>query len=56
MDVLQDLATRSTRFEDLEGDSQWKHVIRCGPCYLEFLDLREAFRLGGEAKVHHEST
>ena len=56
MDALRGLATRSTRFEDLEEDSQWKHVIRCGPCYLEFLDLRDASRLGGEAKVHHEST
>ena len=56
MDVLRDLASRSTQLEDLEEDSSWKHVIRCGPCYREFLDLREACRLGGEAKVHHEAT
>jgi hypothetical protein len=55
MDALRGLATRSTRFEDLEEDSQWKHVIRCAPCYREFLDLRESCRLGDEAKVHHES-
>jgi hypothetical protein len=55
MDVLRDLASRSTQFEDLEEDSAWKHVIRCGPCYREFLGLREAGRLGDHAKVHRES-
>lgn len=55
MDILRGLATRSTRFEDLEEDSQWKHVIRCAPCHREFLDLRESCRLGDQAKVLHES-
>ena len=56
MGVLRDLASRSTEFEDLEEDSRWKHVIRCGPCYREFLDLREVCRLGSEAKVRQEAT
>jgi hypothetical protein len=54
-DVLRDLAVRSTQLEDLEEDSQWSHVIHCGPCYREFLDLRESCRLGDEAKVQRES-
>jgi hypothetical protein len=55
VDVLRDLASRSAQLMDLEEDSTWKHVIRCGPCYREFLDLRQACRLGSDAKVHHEA-
>jgi hypothetical protein len=55
MDVLRGLALRSTRFQDLEEDEQWKHVTRCAPCYQEFLDLRESCRLGDESKAHRES-
>lgn len=54
-DGLRDLAARSARFEDIEEDEQWKHVIHCGPCYREFLDLRESCRLGDEAKAQRES-
>ena len=54
-DVLRDLAVRSVQHEDIEADAQWKHVIRCGPCYQEYLDLRAACRLGEDAKVHRES-
>jgi hypothetical protein len=53
--VVRDLAARSARHEDIEEDEQWKHVIHCGPCYQEYLDLRAACRLGVEAKVHRES-
>jgi hypothetical protein len=54
-DVLRDLAARSAQHEDIEADEQWKHVIQCGPCYREYLDLRAACRLGEDAKVHRES-
>ncbi len=54
-DILQDLAARSARHEDIEEEQQWKHVIHCAPCYQEYLDLREACRLGQGAKVHRES-
>jgi hypothetical protein len=54
-DVLQDLAARSARHEEIDGDEHWKHVIHCAPCYQEYLDLRAAFRLSVEAKVLHES-
>lgn len=54
-DVLGDLAARSARFEDIEEDEEWKHVIHCAPCYREFLDRRESCRLGDEAKVQRES-
>jgi hypothetical protein len=54
-DVLTELAARSARHEDIEEDKQWKHVIHCGPCYREYLDLRAPCRLGEGAKVHRES-
>ena len=54
-DVLRDLAARSVRFEDIEKDRQWKHVIHCAPCYQEYLDLRAACRLGDKSKAHGES-
>jgi hypothetical protein len=54
-DVLRDLAARSAQHEDIEADIQWKHVIHCGPCYQEYLDLRAACRLGEDAKMHRES-
>ena len=54
-DVLKDLAARSARHEDIDQDEHWKHVIHCGPCYREYLDLRAAFRLGSETTVRRES-
>ena len=54
-EMLQDLALRSARFEDIEDDQQWKHVIHCAPCYQEYLDQRESCRLGDEAKMHRET-
>ncbi len=53
-DVVRELAARSARFEDIEEDFQWTHVVHCAPCYREFLDLRELCRVGGEAKLDHE--
>jgi hypothetical protein len=54
-DGLRDLAVRSARSEDLEEDGQWKHVTHCGPCYQEYLELREGCRLGHEATIQRES-
>jgi hypothetical protein len=44
-EVLQNLAARSARHEEIDSDQDWKHVIRCAPCYQEYLDLRAACRL-----------
>lgn len=54
-ELLEDLALRSARFEEIEEDQQWKHVIHCAPCYQEYLELRESCRLGDPPKVHRES-
>jgi hypothetical protein len=54
-EVLRGLAARSARFEDIEGDEPWKHVIHCAPCYREYLELRESCRLGDQAKAHREA-
>jgi hypothetical protein len=55
-EVLKDLAARSARHEDIDQDEHWKHVIHCGPCYQEYLDLRAACRLAADTKVHRESS
>ena len=53
-DVLGDLAARSVRHLDIEQDEHWKHVIHCGPCYKEYLDLRTACQAGEDFKVRRE--
>jgi hypothetical protein len=54
-EVLRNLAARSARHQEIEEDTYWKHVIHCGPCYQEYLDLRAACRLDEDANVHRES-
>ena len=53
-EILDALAARSARFEDIEEDEHWKHVTHCAPCYGEYLDLRQSCRLGEETKVRRE--
>ena len=53
-ETLEDLATRSARFEEIEDDVNWKHVVQCGPCYGEYAELRDAAGLGRSLKLHRE--
>jgi hypothetical protein len=53
-EVLQDLASRSARHEDIEQDARWKHVVHCAPCYREYLDFRAESRSGRENKMKGE--
>ena len=48
-DALQDLAERIVRREDLRGDPRWKHAIQCGPCYQEYITLRDICSEGSKA-------
>jgi hypothetical protein len=41
-EALRDLVERKTLRRDLHGDLRWKHAIQCGPCYEEYIVLREA--------------
>ncbi len=41
-EMLRQLASR----ERSEDDPAWEHVLHCGPCYGEFLELRAAVRSG----------
>ena len=54
-EMIDSLAARSAGFEDLEEDVNWKHVVRCGPCYGEYLEMRRAHRAGETLGVHRES-
>jgi len=42
LEALRDLAERDVLREDLRGDARWKHAIQCGPCYEEYIVLRDA--------------
>ncbi len=45
-EALRDLAERMLRREDLQGDLRWKHAIQCGPCYEEYLALKDSYAPG----------
>jgi hypothetical protein len=40
-EALRDLANCSAVREVLQGDPRWKHAIQCGPCYEEYIALRD---------------
>ena len=40
-EALRDLANRSAVREVLQGDPRWKHAMQCGPCYAEYIALRD---------------
>jgi hypothetical protein len=40
-EALRDLAARMVLREDLQGDPRWKHAIQCGPCFEEYIALRD---------------
>jgi hypothetical protein len=40
-EALRDLAERVVLREDLREDPRWKHAIQCGPCYEEYVALRD---------------
>jgi hypothetical protein len=40
-EALRDLAERMLLREDLQRDLRWKHAVRCGPCYEEYIALKD---------------
>ena len=38
--ALRALAELSVRRLDVQKDPRWKHAVQCGPCYEEYLALR----------------
>jgi hypothetical protein len=40
-DALRDLAEGIVLRQNLRRDPRWKHAIQCGPCYEEYLTLRD---------------
>lgn len=43
-EAILELARQAAASVNLDLDAQWQHVIRCSPCYGEFLDARGALR------------
>lgn len=40
-DALRDLAERVLLRGDLQTDPRWKHALQCGPCYEEYIALKD---------------
>ena len=40
-EALRELAERMVLREDLQRDLRWKHAIQCGPCFEEYVVLRD---------------
>jgi hypothetical protein len=38
---MRDLAERVVLREDLQKDQRWKHAMQCGPCFEEYIVLRD---------------
>jgi hypothetical protein len=53
-EALLDLALRMQRREDLQGDLVWKHAIQCGPCYEEYIGLRDVCTAGSKSAVREQ--
>jgi hypothetical protein len=51
-DALRDLAERVVLREDLQKDLRWKHAMQCGPCYEEYIALKDNGAVGGNNRSH----
>ena len=40
-EALRDLAERIVLRRDLQTDPRWKHALQCGPCYEEYIALKD---------------
>jgi hypothetical protein len=40
-EAMRDLAERVVLREDLQKDQRWKHAMQCGPCFEEYIVLRD---------------
>jgi hypothetical protein len=47
-EALRDLAESVVPRQDLRGDPRWKHAIQCGPCYEEYMALRDKCVAGSQ--------
>jgi hypothetical protein len=46
VEALRDLAELSVRRMAVQKDPRWKHAVKCGPCYEEYISLREVTSAG----------
>ena len=52
MEALRDLAERMVLREDLERDPRWKHALQCGPCYEEYIALKDKCSVASNKQSH----
>jgi hypothetical protein len=55
-DALRELAERIVRRQDLRTDRCWKHAMQCGPCYEEYIALRDICAAGSNTSVPAPNT
>ena len=55
-DALWDLAERNVRRQDLRTDRRWKHAMQCGPCYEEYIALRDICVAGSKTRAPAPNT
>jgi len=49
-DALRDLAARIVLREDLRSDPRWRHAMQCGPCYEEYIALKDKCAVAGNSR------
>jgi hypothetical protein len=49
-EALRDLAERVVVRKDLLNDLRWKHAMQCGPCYEEYLALKDNCAVGSNTR------
>jgi hypothetical protein len=54
--ALRDLAERNVRRQDLRTDRLWNHAVQCGPCYEEYIALRDICVAGSKTRERAPNT
>ncbi len=53
-EALRDLAEHLLVREELQRDLRWKHALQCGPCYEEYIALKDSSAAGADKQLHQQ--
>jgi hypothetical protein len=54
IEALRDLAESQVLREELQRDLRWKHALQCGPCYEEYLALKDNYAAGSDMRSRQQ--
>ena len=54
IEALRDLAESQVLREELQRDLRWKHALQCGPCYEEYLALKDNCAAGSDMRSRQQ--